>query len=130
MIVVDTNIVMHRCMRSDFTAAASALAVLDSEWHAPQLWRSEFRNVLAGAIRRGMELEMAHGILADAERCIGPNEHAIENAPVLRLIAASQCSAYDLEFVALAQELRAPLYTMDRQLLASFPGLARPLTSA
>jgi predicted nucleic acid-binding protein len=73
---------------------------------------------------------LARAILADAEKCIGLNERVIENGPILRLIGETRCSAYDLEFVALAQELRAPLYTMDRQLLASFPGLTRPLTPA
>ena len=37
------------------------------------------------------------------------------------LVASSDCSAYDCEFIALAQEHRVPLVTMDRQLLRDFP---------
>lgn len=127
MIVADTNVVVYRCIRSPFSPAARALAVREPDWRAPVLWRSEFRNVLAGEIRRGMNLDRAQRIMQEAEERVGLTEHAIESAAVLRLLAGTKCSAYDLEFVALAQELGVPLYTMDRQLLASFPRLARPL---
>ena len=40
------------------------------------------------------------------------------------LAAASTCSAYDCEFVALAQNLGAPLVTVDRQILSQFPEIA------
>ena len=46
---------------------------------------------------------------------------------VMQLVASSTCTAYDCEFVALAQELRVPLVTTDKQLLRDFPRVARPL---
>ena len=41
-------------------------------------------------------------------------------ATVLMLAAQSGCSAYDCEFVALAQDLGVPLVTSDRRLAAKF----------
>jgi len=52
MIVVDTNIICYRYMASRHSEAANAAWARDSHWIVPFLWRSEFRNVLAGAMRR------------------------------------------------------------------------------
>jgi predicted nucleic acid-binding protein len=40
---------------------------------------------------------------------------------VLGLVARSTCTAYDCEYVALAQELAVPLVTADKQVLRAFP---------
>jgi len=42
----------------------------------------------------------------------------------LELAYRTQCSAYDCEYVALAQELDVPLVTADKQLVAAFPKTA------
>lgn len=51
MIVVDTNILAYRWLDNPRSIAAEKLVKLDPEWAAPLLWRSEFRNVLAGYLR-------------------------------------------------------------------------------
>ena len=43
---------------------------------------------------------------------------------VLELTLASNCTAYDCEFVALAKELGVKLVTLDQQILTEFPGIA------
>ena len=53
MIVVDTNILAYLYLPGEHTAIAEALLEHDPEWAAPVLWRSEFRNILAGYLRRG-----------------------------------------------------------------------------
>lgn len=100
----------------------------DSDWHAPNLWRSKFLSVLAGELRR-QRLTLAHAeaALARAEERMRGGSHLIPSHAVLRLIPASHCTAYDLEFVALAQVLQVPLYTLDREILRDFPATARPL---
>jgi predicted nucleic acid-binding protein len=45
----------------------------------------------------------------------------------MELVRHSDCSAYDCEFVALAMMLETKLFTMDKQLLRSFPEYAFPL---
>ena len=42
----------------------------------------------------------------------------------LRLVARSNCTAYDCEFVALATRERVQLVTADRQILHEFPEVA------
>lgn len=52
MIVVDSNVVACLYLPGDLTAGAEALLESDSDWVAPLLWRSEFRNIRAGYMRR------------------------------------------------------------------------------
>ena len=97
----------------------------DPEWHAPLLWRSEFRNVLAGCLRRGMlSLDTCLEIVEGAEIQMRGREHAVGSTEVLSLAHDSGCTAYDCEFVALAGALDAPLVTSDAEVLAAFPEIA------
>ena len=68
MIVVDTNVLAYFFMRGEHTSASEALYERDPQWVAPLLWRSEFRNLLAGYMRReGLSLEKACALQAAAE---------------------------------------------------------------
>jgi len=99
--------------------------VRDSAWAAPLLWRSEFRNTLAGLVRRReIDLDDAMRIAHDAERRMDGAEFSVASQMVLQLAIRSRCSAYDCEFVALAQDLRVPFVTADRQVLTAFPSTA------
>lgn len=125
MIVVDTNIICYRCMASPHSEAADAAWAQDPDWIVPFLWRSEFRNALAGAMRQ--HLVTAEGAIAIAhlaEAMLAQNEFSVSASAVLQLVSQSHCSAYDCEFVALAREQRIPLLTVDRQILRDFPELA------
>jgi predicted nucleic acid-binding protein len=130
VIVVDTNIVAYLYLESEFTARAEAQLRSDPEWAAPLLWRSEFRNILAGAIRREtLSFEEACQISREAESLLANNEHEVGSQSVLELVRDSNCSAYDCEFAALADQLGVTLVTMDSKLLKAFPKLAKPLSA-
>ena len=128
MIVVDTNVLAYLWLPGERTAAAERLLKDDSDWNAPLLWRSEFRNVLAGCMRRGdLGLETALRIVEGAEGQMRGREFSVPSAQVLERAEESDCSAYDCEFVVLADELGVPLITSDEKVLKSFPSLARSL---
>lgn len=106
------------------TVLAEQVRARDPEWVAPPLWRSEFRNALAGYLRRGdATVDGADRAFADAEAALF-GEHSPRTPSILRLIAASNCTAYDLEFVAVAQSLGIMLVTNDKEVLAAFPDIA------
>jgi predicted nucleic acid-binding protein len=89
------------------------------------LWRSEFRNSLAGLIRRrALAVEDAVRIASEAELRMTGHEYAVVTQHVLELAARSGCTGYDCEFVALAQDLGVRLVTADQQMLAAFPSTA------
>jgi predicted nucleic acid-binding protein len=122
MIVVDTNVLAYLYLPTDHTVHAEALLREDAEWTAPVLWRSEFRNILAGYLRRkALTLDAAKALQAEAEALMAGNEHDVDSGRVLDLVRDSDCTAYDCEYVALAMHLGVKLVTMDGKLLKSFP---------
>jgi predicted nucleic acid-binding protein len=122
VIVVDTNVVAYLYLPGDHTELAEKLLQRDPEWAAPALWRSEFRNVLAGYLRRkALTLDQARTLQVEAEGLMAGCEHEVDSSAVLKLVSESDCSAYDCEFAALAQKLGTKLVTMDARLLRAFP---------
>ena len=125
MIVTDTNLLVYLYVHGQGTTQAEAVLVRDSAWAAPLLWRSEFRNTLVALVRRReISLDDAVRIAHDAERRMEGAEFSVASQIVLQLANRSRCSAHDCEFVALAQDLRVPFVTADRQVLAAFPTTA------
>lgn len=125
MIVVDTNVLAYATIPGQATASALAALKRDPEWVAPPLWRSELRNVLAREIRaRGMSLTDALATFAEAAQLIAEPDFPVDTAKILALAGISGASAYDCEFVALAQDLGVPLVTADRRLAERFPAVA------
>jgi len=128
MIVVDANVVVFWLLESPLTAASQALFERDSDWVAPPLVLSEIRQALLGHVRQGtvglggalVALERAGLLFAD--RLASP-----PSSRVVELAAASGCSAYDCEYVALAEALGVPLASADRRLAAAFPDRVVPL---
>jgi len=114
----------------DHTAKAEALLERDPDWAVPVLWRSEFRNILAGYLRRKtLTFAQACGLQSEAEDLLAGSEFELDSKAVLALVRDSDCSAYDCEFVALAQKLQVKLVTMDAKLLKAFPKHADSLAA-
>ena len=59
-----------------------------------------------------------------AESIIIQNEYDISSSQVLALIDKSDCSAYDCEFIALANHLDTKLVTHDKKIIREFPSTA------
>lgn len=116
MIVVDTNIISYLFLPSKFSELAEELIFKDPHWIAPILWRSEFRNVLAGYIRNDLlEFEDSTEIMNRAENLLNDNEYQVSSISVLNLVLNSNCSAYDCEYVALAKQTKTFLVTQDKK---------------
>ena len=125
MIVSDTNLIGYFFIKGDFTDTAQAVFKKDAAWIAPLLWRSEFRNVLALYMRKKfLSFPQALDLMGEAEFLMSGMEYSVPSSTVLGLAADSRCSAYDCEFVALAQELNVMLVTSDSLILEEFPALA------
>lgn len=130
MIVVDTNIIAYLYLSGKRSRQAEELLSREPNWVAPILWRSEFRNILAHYLRKKLlNLDDIMLILQEAEILMTGSEYEIASTQVIQLVNNSNCSAYDCEFVALAQYLNVPLITADKKILKEFPDIAQSVDS-
>lgn len=130
MIVVDSNVLAYLYLPGKHTAAAEALLERDPDWVAPILWRSAFRNILAGYMRRkSISFDQATSLQHEAESLLEGAKYEVDSHSVLALVRDSDCSAYDCEFIALAMKLDKKLVTMDKKLLRAFPKRATALVA-
>ena len=130
-VVVDTHVIAYYWLPGVHTENAAALRRRTDDWFVPRLWRSEFRNVLARYLRAQIiGLDQAQALIRSAEAELVDCEREVDSAAVINLVAASACSAYDCEFVALARQMDIPLVTEDTGLLRAFPDVAIGMTIA
>jgi predicted nucleic acid-binding protein len=130
MIVVDTNTIAYLLISGERSDQARAVLRKDSEWAAPLLWRSEFRNILTLYLRQKLlDLNQTLQFMQEAGLLMQGGEYEVTSSRVLNLASTSGCSAYDCEFVALAQDLEVPLVTSDRKVLKEFPTVTLSMDS-
>jgi predicted nucleic acid-binding protein len=129
LIVADTNVIAYLAITSPYTPLAERLFLEDPDWIVPRLWRSEFRSVLSLYLRKSlMSLDEAIQVQSAMEELFEGREYDIPSLDVLKLIDSSGCSAYDCEFVALANSAAVTMVTMDKKLARNFPETASLLT--
>ena len=125
MLVVDANVVWEAAARGRLAPVVAAVIRRDPVWAAPQLCLSEVRNACTTSHRAGrLGLDDAAEILAEAERLLGGRVRTAQSRRVLELAFGTKCSAYDCEYVAVAEALGVSLITLDRQVLEAFPEIA------
>lgn len=123
MIVVDVSVLFGFVVnRDDYHALAVAARERDSDWQAPRLYRSEFRSIATGHLRRGEPLANVLAALANAQ--VAVSAHEVSDQEVFAVVQESSLSAYDAEYVALARRLGVALVTTDRQILEQYPNVA------
>jgi predicted nucleic acid-binding protein len=125
MIVVDNDVISYFWLDAGRTDAARAARRRDSDWHAPSLWQSEFRNVLYQHMQhRGLSLPDAVRLAEVVEADLAEATYSVATADVLRLANETGHPAYDCEYVALARELGVTLVTGDEAVAGQFPETA------
>jgi predicted nucleic acid-binding protein len=125
MIVVDSNIIAARNLTSSLTSKAEQVERKDPVWIVPTLWRYEFQNILATAMKvRQITPEDAFEIWQRVAGVLAENESEPSPTKVLDLVAHHGITAYDGQFIALAMEMGIPCVTEDRALREKFPGVA------
>lgn len=125
MIVVDTNIIAYLFIRGDGSAASERLLQRDPDWVAPRLWLDEFLNVLCAYERNGLlSARDATNLVGDALLLMDGKSYDVPPHRVLSVARRTGCSGYDSQYITLAEELGATLYTNDKRILTACPRLA------
>jgi len=125
MIVADATLIIHFSMPGSKTEHAEAVRRKDPVWAAPPLWEYEVLNVIWTYVHfRDLSLAQALEHWDVAQDLIGERTYRMAPAEVLRLAARSGHSAYDCQYVAIAQQLETWLVTSDADVLTAFPEIA------
>jgi predicted nucleic acid-binding protein len=131
MIVVDAMVLNYGLINHPhFSDEVEELRGNDASWIGPPIWRSEQRNALMQYVRASdpriprtdIDLGEAQSYMKDAEGWMKTLN--VRSSVILRLAAESGCTAYDCEYVALAQRLGVRLVTYDNEVLEAFPNTA------
>jgi len=122
MIVVDVNTIAYFWIPGEMSKLAERAFEKDPDWVTTVLWKSEFRNILTGYLRRNqLTKTQVMKCLDNAESQFDGKEYVIPSYQVIDAVSQSTCSAYDCEYVALAKDLKVKLVTSDKQILDQFP---------
>ena len=125
MIVVDSNIIAARNLTSSLTSEAIRVEEKDPVWIVPVLWRYEFQNILAGAIKsKQIKPEQALNIWDNVSNILMENEYEPSASKVIDLVAHYGITAYDGQFIAVSLEMEILCVTEDRELQEKFPVVA------
>ena len=125
MIVVDSNIIAARTLTSVLTPKTEQVEHKDPVWIVPGLWRYEYQNILAAAIKaRQITVEEALSVWRRAVAILIQNESDPSPEKVIKLVAQYGITAYDGQFIALAMEMGILCVTEDTELQEKFPAVA------
>jgi predicted nucleic acid-binding protein len=125
LIAADTNLVAYLLLDGEMTEHARKVWETDPHWVMPPLWRSEFLNVLATAYRASV-LDETQAITAwqNAVHLFRGCEVEPEGEDVLRTAINLGISAYDAQFVVVAEKMDCKLVTSDKRLVKACKGRA------
>ena len=125
MIVADANVVASLVLPGEQSETAEALQRVHAEWVAPPLLLCELRSVFSKLVRSHRQTALQGlDLLTLALQGVDELTFEPDSQRVLELVAASGCSSYDCEYVAVAEELGCTLATFDAEVLRAFPGIA------
>jgi predicted nucleic acid-binding protein len=125
MIVADTSVIAYLLIDGARTASAREVWKRDPDWRVPPLWRAEFLNVLATAVKsKVLRADQAQTAWLAAASLMRGREVEPSGTDVLATAIRSGISAYDAQFVVVARRLATKLVTGDRRLSRACPDVA------
>jgi predicted nucleic acid-binding protein len=125
MIVVDANVLVYWATDSPQTDHVDELRTRDSNWRTVPLWRYEFTNAIAMMVRaKVLSQPKALDALAKADALMTPREYTVPQSDVLRLTNHYNISAYDAQYITLAQLLGVTCVTADARLARKTQGIS------
>jgi predicted nucleic acid-binding protein len=125
VIVADANILIYLMAQLAQSDLALQAYQRDPDWVAPDIWRHEFANVLVTFVRTGaLDLHRAIRLMEEAEEAMDRHTFSMDLRESMALANRLGLSAYDAQYVLLAQNLGVLCVTEDQRILARAKGTA------
>lgn len=122
MIAVDANVIVYRYVKGPFTPLAEELLRRDADWRTSSLWRFEFVSALATMLRaKLLNQTQAFNALLAATVEMSPRQMDAPQEQVLLTALRDGISAYDAQYIALAEMLNLRCITADGPLVRKTP---------
>ncbi len=123
--MLDTNVLVYFLFKGYESKSSDEVLAKTQFWCAPSLVYHEFESVVVRHFRHKL-ISRADAFEMHADFSLLVENRIIDPAPesVLRTAFASNLSAYDAQFVALATEIEGRLITNDKKIVAAFPEVA------
>lgn len=120
MIVADANVIAYWLIEGEFTELARRLYDREPIWVVPDLCRHELANVIASYVKhRAMVVADVPSLWQGIELLVDGREYDIDFCEVIALAVNKGFSAYDAQYLYLANSLGVPLITQDKKLVIS-----------
>jgi predicted nucleic acid-binding protein len=124
MIVADVNLIIYRHVSGPLTPLAAAARRKDPDWRTAGLWHCELTSALVKMVRaKVLDESRALAVLAAADAEMSPRETSVPQDHALHVALTHGVSAYDAQYIALAEILGVPCVTADAALAKKTPGL-------
>ncbi len=129
MIVLDTNIIAYAFINGRYTVQAIDCIQSAKDWIVPPVLQHEITNILVSYGRfKGFSQKECSEILRDIFHFVQSRRIApVDHDAVMRFSIKNNVSAYDGEFIWLAQANETILITEDSELRKAFPNIAKSL---
>jgi len=125
MIVVDTNVLVYAIVQLPQTAFARQVATVDPDWVVPPLWHFEFTSAVTTLVHGlALSASQAEAAINYAEQLTAGREMSVDQVAVFRAAIAFNLSAYDAQYVALAEMLKIRCVTADARIVRNAPAVA------
>lgn len=125
MIVADANLIIYRHVDGPLTKLADEAWANDPDWRSAVLWRCEMTSAVVKMIRGGV-LDESDAVIAmaDAGRDLAERESVVPQDHAMRTALRYGISAYDAQYIALAEILGITCVTADAALAKKTPGVS------
>jgi predicted nucleic acid-binding protein len=124
VIVADANVLVYRYVRGPFSSLADAANVKDADWRVPLFWRCEFTSAVLKLVRAGALSEAAAlEAIAGASTHLTGREMDVPQDRAMLAALRFGTSAYDAQYVALAEMLGVSCVTADQPLAQKAPAV-------
>jgi len=122
MIVVDANLIVYRYVSGPLSSLARAALDRDADWRTASMWRCEFAGAVVNMIRaKILDQNDALEAMSNAANEMSARTSDVPQENVVRIALRDGISAYDAQYIALAELLNLKCVTADGPLARKAP---------